>query len=218
MRAVVAQTTRWASPSRPRHAGVVGRQDPGGGQGLRQLGRGPAAGPPRRRWRSSWTAATVSRCPMPCGPPPNATTRSGSSRRSSQGLTAATETAGVRRLVSATPSSRWVGRSVAASNNTYAALIRGSPRAGLPGATVGELDPDGRRALGGHQQQIALLQRYAPSGARRPPGRHRPAGRPARPRPQPRAAGRRRWWPRRRSAGGCRTRSCRHRSDRPQRT
>ena len=75
------------------------------------------------------------------GPPPNATTRSGSSIRSSQGLTAATETAGVRRLVSATPSSRWVGRSVAASNNTYAALIRGSPRAGLSGATVASLTP-----------------------------------------------------------------------------
>ena len=61
--------------------------------------------------------------------------------RLSQWRTAATETAGVRRLVSATPSSRWVGRSVAASNSTYAALIRGSPRAGLPGATVASLTP-----------------------------------------------------------------------------
>ena len=54
---------------------------------------------------------------------------------------AATETAGVLRLVSATPSSRCVTRSVAASNITYTALIRGSPRAGLSGATVASLTP-----------------------------------------------------------------------------
>ncbi len=55
---------------------------------------------------------------------------------------AATETAGVRRVVSATPSSRATGVRVALSCSRYVALIRRSPRAALPGATVAIFTPN----------------------------------------------------------------------------
>lgn len=65
--------------------------------------------------------------------------RSASAR--SRSRQAATETAGVRRAVSATPSRRATGVRVALSCSRYVALIRRSPRAGLPGATVAAFTP-----------------------------------------------------------------------------
>lgn len=83
--------------------------------------------------------------PLPWGPAPKTTRHSPpppSASARSRSRQAATETAGVRRVVSATPSSRATGVRVALSCSRYVALIRRSPRAALPGATVAIFTPN----------------------------------------------------------------------------
>jgi hypothetical protein len=99
-RDVVAHTTTSASRSAAATSGVPA---------VRRVTTVTAATSPTARSVSSW--------PTPCGPAPKTTTRS-PDRDASSGRTAATDTAGVRSVVSAAPSSSARGRSVSASNST----------------------------------------------------------------------------------------------------
>ena len=122
----IATTVAWSATSEPSNNGsraVVAQQT------MSAAATSAPTSPPSRPTMSTCsmgrTARMASTCPWACGPRPNTSRRRASGAASAR--TASAETAGVRTLVSAMPSTRATGASVVASKTTQTPWMRGSP-------------------------------------------------------------------------------------------
>ena len=106
----IATTVAWSATSAPSNSGsravVAAADHVGGGDELRRRRR--RRGRPMSTCSMGRTARIASTCPWACGPRPKTSSRRASGAASAR--TASAETAGVRRFVSAMPSTRATGR------------------------------------------------------------------------------------------------------------
>ena len=158
--------------------------DVGGGDQL--VRRRSASRPTMSTCSIGRTARIASTWPWACGPRPKTSRRRASGAASAR--TASAETAGVRTLVSAMPSTSATGASVVASKTTQTPWMRGSP------PTVTSLTTAWAAVGRRHHEQLAARRARARCAAGRPRGPGRPAARPRarRSRPSGRGAARRR--------------------------
>ncbi len=146
-----------------RHAGVIGRQDPGGGQGLRQSDT---------IWLPDHHGGGGDVVDGGDGLEVSDALRSAAERDHSERLVEEVEPGldgrdrhGRGPQVGECHAIQQMGRPQRRRVEQHVRRTDPgeSPR-GIARGDGGELDPDGRRALGGHQEQIALLQRYRRAG------------------------------------------------------